>query len=252
MAAGLPQAVASVDLTPDAETGEIVSPLSAFLTHASLEAGDNQAQAGQEAVQLMTVHSSKGLEFDAVFITGIEEGLFPHENSLSDADGVEEERRLMYVAITRARQRLYLSFSQTRMLHGQTRYNVKSRFFDELPESALKWLTPRNQGFGSGFERDYQQAWQRGSGLGSVVGAGRNSGWQPPSPPPVPAAMVQAAAKASGHGLRVGQSVFHNKFGEGLILTLEGSGEDARAQVKFGRHGSKWLALAIAKLTPVE
>jgi DNA helicase II / ATP-dependent DNA helicase PcrA len=252
IAAGLPNAVAAVDLTPDAETGEIVSPLSAFLTHASLEAGDNQAQAGQEAVQLMTVHSSKGLEFDAVFITGIEEGLFPHENSLSDADGVEEERRLMYVAITRARQRLYLSFSQTRMLHGQTRYNVKSRFFDELPESALKWLTPRNQGFGSGFERDYQQAWQRGSGLGSVVGAGRNSGWQPPAPPPVPAAMVAAAAKASGHGLRVGQSVFHNKFGEGLILTLEGSGEDARAQVKFGRHGSKWLALAIAKLTPVE
>jgi DNA helicase II / ATP-dependent DNA helicase PcrA len=252
MAAGLPQAVASVDLTPDAETGEIVSPLSAFLTHASLEAGDNQAQAGQEAVQLMTVHSSKGLEFDAVFITGIEEGLFPHENSLSDADGVEEERRLMYVAITRARQRLYLSFSQTRMLHGQTRYNVKSRFFDELPEPALKWLTPRNQGFGSGFERDYQQAWQRGSGLGSVVGAGRNAGWQPPAPPPVPAAMVAAAAKASGHGLRVGQSVFHNKFGEGLILTLEGVGEDARAQVKFGRHGSKWLALAIAKLTPVE
>ena len=93
----------------------------------------------------MTVHSAKGLEFDAVFITGIEEGLFPHENSLSDADGVEEERRLMYVAITRARQRLYLSFSQTRLLHGQTRYNVKSRFFDELPEGALKWLSPRQR-----------------------------------------------------------------------------------------------------------
>ena len=135
---------------PDTETGEIMSPLAAFLTHAALEAGDNQAQAGQDAIQLMTVHSAKGLEFDAVFITGIEEGLFPHENSLSDADGVEEERRLMYVAITRARQRLYLSFSQTRMLHGQTRYNVKSRFFDELPEAALKWLTPRQGGFGSG------------------------------------------------------------------------------------------------------
>ncbi|MES3012577.1 MAG: UvrD-helicase domain-containing protein, partial [Pseudomonadota bacterium] len=113
------------DLAPDAETGEIMSPLAAFLTHASLEAGDNQAQAGQDAIQLMTVHSAKGLEFDCVFITGLEEGLFPHENSASDPDGLEEERRLMYVAITRARKRLYLSFSQTRMLHGQTRYNVK-------------------------------------------------------------------------------------------------------------------------------
>jgi DNA helicase-2/ATP-dependent DNA helicase PcrA len=94
--------VAAVDVTPDAETGEIVSPLAAFLTHAALEAGDNQAQAGQDAVQLMTVHSAKGLEFDCVFITGMEEGLFPHENSMSDVDGLEEERRLMYVAITRA------------------------------------------------------------------------------------------------------------------------------------------------------
>ena len=118
------RAAAGAAAVPDADTGEIMSPLAAFLTHASLEAGDNQAQAGADAVQLMTVHSAKGLEFDAVFITGIEEGLFPHEQSLSDADGVEEERRLMYVAITRARKRLYLSFSQTRMLHGQTRYNV--------------------------------------------------------------------------------------------------------------------------------
>jgi DNA helicase-2/ATP-dependent DNA helicase PcrA len=228
---------------PDAETGEIMSPLAAFLTHASLEAGDNQAQAGSDAVQLMTVHSAKGLEFDAVFITGVEEGLFPHENSLSDADGVEEERRLMYVAITRARQRLYLSFSQTRLLHGQTRYNVKSRFFDELPEGALKWLTPKQQGFGSGFAREYQQAWQRGSGLSGIVGAGRVD------PQPVPAAM--AAARES-HGIQVGRSVFHTKFGEGVVLTLEGSGPDARAQVNFGRHGMKWLALGIAKLTLID
>ncbi|MEO8837074.1 MAG: UvrD-helicase domain-containing protein, partial [Caldimonas sp.] len=127
--------VAPSRIAPDAETGEIMSPLGAFLTHASLEAGDNQAQAGQDAVQLMTIHSAKGLEFDCVFISGLEEGLFPHDNSSSDIDGLEEERRLMYVAITRARKRLYLSFSQTRMLHGQTRYNVKSRFVDELPES---------------------------------------------------------------------------------------------------------------------
>jgi DNA helicase II / ATP-dependent DNA helicase PcrA len=261
---GEPQAVAAVDLQPDAETGEIMSPLVAFLTHASLEAGDNQAQAGQDAVQLMTVHSAKGLEFDAVFITGLEEGLFPHENSLTTVsanggDGLEEERRLMYVAITRARQRLYISFSQTRMLHGQTRYNVKSRFLEELPEAALKWISPKNQGFGSGFAPSYQQAWQRGSGLGSMVGAGRNNGWQPPAAPPppawaapVPAAMRQSAAQDNGHGLRQGQSVFHTKFGEGVILTLEGKGADARAQVNFGRHGSKWLALSVAKLTPIE
>jgi DNA helicase-2/ATP-dependent DNA helicase PcrA len=228
-------------LAPDAETGEIVSPLAAFLTHAALEAGDNQAQAGQDAIQLMTVHSAKGLEFDAVFITGMEEGLFPHENSMSDHDGLEEERRLMYVAITRARKRLYMSFSQTRMLHGQTRYHVKSRFFDELPEEHLKWLTPRNQGFGSGYAREYQSAWARGTGLGSIVGAGRVESPAPAYTPKVP----------PSHGLRTGQGVFHNKFGEGVIVTLEGVGEDARAQVNFGRHGMKWLQLSIAKLTPV-
>jgi len=243
----------SPEAAPDADTGEIQSPLAAFLTHAALEAGDNQAQAGQDAVQLMTVHSAKGLEFDAVFISGLEEGLFPHENSLSDGDGLEEERRLMYVAITRARKRLYLSFSQTRMLHGQTRYNVKSRFLEELPEGALRWLTPRQAGFGSGYAREYQQAWNRGSGLSGIVGAGRV---EPPAWVSAPAPMARAAGGApagpQGAGLRVGQTVFHNKFGEGVITTLEGRGPDARAQVQFGRHGSKWLALGIAKLTPVD
>jgi DNA helicase-2/ATP-dependent DNA helicase PcrA len=239
------ETIAALEQTPDAETGEIMSPLAAFLTHASLEAGDNQAQAGQDALQLMTVHSAKGLEFDAVFITGLEEGLFPHENSVSDIDGLEEERRLMYVAITRARKRLYLSFSQTRMLHGQTRYNVKSRFFDELPEAALKWITPRNQGFGSGFAREYQAAWARGSGLNSIVGAGRVE------PRPQSVAQPGGPKTTSSHGLRTGQGVFHNKFGEGVIVTLEGAGDDARAQINFGRHGMKWLALSVAKLTPV-
>src|SRR4051812_40759914 len=200
------EAVLAGTVTPDAETGEIMSPLAAFLTHASLEAGDNQAQAGQDAIQLMTVHSAKGLEFDCVFITGLEEGLFPHENSASDPEGLEEERRLMYVAITRARKRLYLSFSQTRMLHGQTRYNVKSRFFDELPEGALRWITPRNQGFGSGYSREYQAAWARGSGLSGIVGAGRIEERRAPFVP-----------KAPSHGLRPGQGVFHGKFGEGVI-----------------------------------
>ncbi|MDP1690979.1 MAG: UvrD-helicase domain-containing protein [Burkholderiaceae bacterium] len=238
-------------LAPDAETGEIMSPLAAFLTHAALEAGDNQAQAGQDAIQLMTVHAAKGLEFDAVFITGLEEGLFPHENSMSDHDGLEEERRLMYVAITRARKRLYLSFSQTRMLHGQTRYHVKSRFLEELPEATLKWLTPKNQGFGSGYVREYQNAWTRGSGLGSMVGAGRIEAAPPAFTPRTPSAHGLPNQKGAGFGLRMGQSVFHTKFGEGVILTLEGQGDDARAQVNFGRHGAKWLQLSIARLTPV-
>ena len=247
---GLPAAIAPAPFTPDAETGEIMSPLAAFLTHASLEAGDNQAQAGQDAIQLMTVHSAKGLEFDAVFITGLEEGLFPHENALNDADGVEEERRLMYVAITRARQRLYICFSQTRMLHGQTRYNVKSRFLAELPEAALKWLTPQNQGFGSGFAKEYQSAWERGSGLKSMVGAGRSD--KPANvSAPLPTTMVKKVDNEHG-GLRVGRGVFHTKFGEGVLLTLEGKGVDARAQVNFGRHGMKWLQLSIAKLTPID
>ncbi|MGZ5266322.1 MAG: UvrD-helicase domain-containing protein [Caldimonas sp.] len=236
------EVIAPPRIVPDAETGEIMSPLGAFLTHASLEAGDNQAQAGQDAIQMMTIHSAKGLEFDCVFITGLEEGLFPHENSASDLDGLEEERRLMYVAITRARRRLYLSFAQTRMLHGQTRYNVKSRFLDELPEAALRWITPKHQAFGSGFAREYSDAWARGTGLHSIVGTGR-----------VPAFGAGPAPKpAATHGLRSGQGVFHTKFGEGVVITLEGSGEDARAQVNFGRHGMKWLALSVAKLTPVD
>ena len=226
----------------DIDTGETLSPLAAFLTHAALEAGDNQAQAGQDAVQLMTVHASKGLEFDGVFIGGLEEGLFPHENSASDRDGLEEERRLMYVAITRARKRLYLSHSQTRMLHGQTRYNIKSRFFDELPEGALKWITPKQQGFGS---------YAPNSGAGSAYGSSTRGQFgfksETFASPPVP---VQKATPS--HGLRAGLNVFHTKFGEGKVLAIEGTGDDARAQVNFPRHGTKWLALSVAKLTVVE
>jgi len=226
---------------PDAETGETQSPLVAFLTHAALESGDNQAQAGQDAIQLMTVHSSKGLEFDCVFITGMEEGLFPHENSLNDQDGLEEERRLMYVAITRARKQLYLSHSQTRMLHGQTRYNIKSRFFDELPESALKWITPKRAGFGA-----FQGGGSFGSSYSGRAGYPASGGDTPVRRiDPVP------AQRAAAHGLRTGMKVFHAKFGEGAVLTLEGNGDDARAQINFPRHGIKWLALSVAKLTPV-
>ncbi|MBM3346306.1 MAG: DNA helicase II, partial [Betaproteobacteria bacterium] len=133
---------AAAAFVQEAETQDLAS----FLAHAALESGENQAAEGMDALQMMTVHSAKGLEFHAVFITGLEEGLFPHEQSVNEDDGLEEERRLMYVAITRARTRLYLSFAQTRLLHGQTRYNVASRFLDEIPEGLLKWLTPRTRG----------------------------------------------------------------------------------------------------------
>lgn len=216
-------------------TGETLSPLEAFLSHASLEAGDNQAQSGQDAIQLMTVHAAKGLEFDCVFITGLEEGLFPHENALADVAGLEEERRLMYVAITRARKRLYLSHAQTRMLHGQTRYNIRSRFFEELPEDALKWLTPQG-GARSG---------------GHAARAWDDAPWERRTRTEAPA-VTPPAVSSSGSAFRVGMRVFHNKFGEGTIVTLEGSGPEAKAQVQFGRHGTKWLALGIAKLTPIE
>ncbi len=244
------------------EDGVIMSPLAAFLTHASLEAGDNQAQAGEDAVQLMTVHASKGLEFDAVFITGLEEGLFPHENAMNDFDGLEEERRLMYVAITRARKRLYLSHSQTRMLHGQTRYNLRSRFLDELPEACLKWITPKQAGFSnlgtaagaSGTAGSTGSAWGQGA-WGQTPAQSRHArpAWGQSSlstetykSPPVP---VQKAPPE--HGISAGLQVFHTKFGEGKVLAVEGIGADARAQVNFPRHGVKWLALSVAKLTLV-
>ena len=238
------------DLALDAEfaTGETMSPLNAFLTHAALESGDNQAQAGQDAIQLMTVHASKGLEFDCVFIGGMEEGLFPHENSMSDVGGLEEERRLMYVAITRARKRLYLSHSQTRMLHGQTRYNLKSRFFDELPEDALKWISPKTSSFGSGFNSAINSgAYKPYNTPDRSQFSGSNAGnLERFASPSVPQQKAEPA-----HGLRAGMQVFHPKFGEGKLLTLEGLGDDAKAQVNFPRHGVKWLALSVAKLTPI-
>ena len=250
------------------EDGEIkMPPLVGFLTHASLEAGDNQAQEGQDAVQLMTVHSAKGLEFNAVFITGLEEGLFPHENSIAEANGLEEERRLMYVAITRARQRLYLSLAQTRMLHGQTRYNMRSRFLDELPEANVRWLTPRLNPagvVGGGFMN-----YEGGSAYGRSGGAGWNASSRSQSASPGRAAWGgksgngshgTGAAGAGGRaaqivahdsGLKIGQAVSHARFGQGVVTGLEGSGDDARAQIHFKRDGVKWLALSVAKLDPV-
>ena len=227
---------------PASEPAAGEPPLAAFLTHAALEAGDNQAQAGQDAVQLMTVHASKGLEFEAVFITGLEEGIFPHDNAQASPDGLEEERRLMYVAITRARQRLYLSHAQVRMLHGQTRYNVRSRFLDEMPEDALKWLTPK--GHGQRFADDGDALWRPqlmpGARAGMQVGARATA--RPPE---------NTATTSDGADIRAGMQVFHNKFGEGTVLEIQGSGDDAKARITFKRHGTRLLALAVARLTPV-
>jgi len=204
----------------DGETEGATDPLTAFLTHAALEAGDTQAADGRPALQLMTVHAAKGLEFHTVFVTGLEEGLFPHENSLSEADGLEEERRLMYVAITRARRRLYVTQAQSRMLHGQTRYNVPSRFLTELPADLVQWLSPYRR---KAIDVDDAE-W------GRVTRA-------PQATPAAPA-------------WRIGQSVKHAKFGLGVIIDAEGRGPDARVQVNFRDTGVKWLALEYAKLEP--
>ena len=204
----------------DTETDPRLRALNDFLAHAALEAGEHQAGAGAEALQLMTAHAAKGLEFYAVFISGLEEGLFPHENSLNEPDSLEEERRLMYVALTRARRRLYLSFAQSRMLHGQTRYNIASRFLEELPAQLVKRLN-------------------KGRAPGSfAVGrpGGEPSAGPYAAPPPSP--------------WRIGQNVIHPKFGPGVIVNAEGRGADARVQVNFRSEGLKWLALEYAKLTP--
>ncbi len=200
---------------------ETPSELDRFLAHAALEAGEHQAGAGHDALQLMTVHAAKGLEFHAVFITGLEESLFPHEQSAHEENGLEEERRLMYVAITRARRRLYLSHAQSRMLHGQIRYSLPSRFLDELPEQVLLNLNRRDSAYPSGVQQT----------------AGRYGTPAPRNP-------------GNDTGYKVGQSVAHAKFGTGIIIDFEGRGADARVQVKFRDAGTKWLALAYAKLSP--
>lgn len=170
----------------------------------------------------------------------------------------------MYVAITRARKRLYLSFSQTRMLHGQTRYNVRSRFLEELPEGPLKWLTPRNgvaRGGWGGGHGDWAAGgggWNGGARSGGESRSREQPSWSQPGRSSalggdlMPASDRRLAGKFDrGLPWRMGQTVAHAKFGEGVILNIEGSGTDARVQVNFGKHGVKWLALSIAKLDAV-
>jgi len=199
--------------------------LTQFLSHASLEAGEHQADVGKEALQLMTVHASKGLEFKAVFISGLEEGLCPHEQSLYENQGLEEERRLMYVAVTRARQRLYLSHAQSRMLHGKVRYGIPSRFLDEIPEQLLKHINSKPV-VRSGSTRDYNE---------------------------LPAMMSgqQSLNQKNAMPWKIGQQVAHTKFGNGVVVSYEGNASDMRVQVNFGREGLKWLAMEFAKLNPI-
>ncbi len=211
----LVNAAALFEQDPESVVEEGQSVMEAFLAHAALEAGEHQAGAGTDALQLMTVHAAKGLEFHSVFITGLEEGLFPHEQSFADADGLEEERRLMYVAITRARRRLYLTHAQSRMLHGQVRYGLPSRFLEELPEGLLLPLNNRKASWAS-----------------------------EPAPSP------RSEAREKSTGFSIGQNVAHPKFGAGVIVNFEGHGADARVQVKFRDAGVKWLALEYAKLSP--
>jgi DNA helicase-2/ATP-dependent DNA helicase PcrA len=215
------------------EAGASDDPLTAFLAHAALEAGETQAAEGRDALQLMTVHSAKGLEFHTVFVTGLEEGLFPHENSMTEDGGVEEERRLMYVAITRARQRLYLTYAQSRMLHGQTRFGIASRYVTEIPPQLLQWLSHRPS------RRD-----DRMSYAGELPATTRSA----LRPPREPALIVPDALAQSG--FRVGQNVRHAKFGVGVIIDAKGRGPDAQLQVNFRDAGVKWLNLEYAKLSP--
>lgn len=203
------------------EDDEELTPLQAFLSHASLEAGDTQADAFEDSVQLMTLHSAKGLEFPLVFLVGMEEGLFPHKMSLEESGRLEEERRLAYVGVTRAMQRLVLTYAETRRLYGSETYNKVSRFVREIPPQLIREVRLSN------------------SVSRPVAGSNRSSG------------SMFAGAEVPQTGFNLGQRVQHSLFGEGTILNFEGSGAQARVQVVFESEGSKWLMLAYAKLEPL-
>jgi DNA helicase-2/ATP-dependent DNA helicase PcrA len=204
--------------TPTAEAAEGLDPLSAFLAHAALEAGEGEARPGEDCVQLMTLHAAKGLEFPVVFLTGMEEGLFPHQRALEEGDRLEEERRLCYVGMTRAMRRLYLSYAERRRLHGTEHDTQPSRFLLEIDPSCLMPL------------RASASLWRReaaDTGGGEDIGA--------------------AAARVC-----VGMRVRHATFGEGVVTDWEGEGEHTRVQVHFEGAGTKWLVLAYARLEQLE
>ncbi|WAJ37551.1 DNA helicase II [Pseudomonas sp. GOM7] len=197
---------------------EELSPLQAFLTHASMEAGDTQAAENEDSIQLMTLHSAKGLEFPLVFLVGMEEGLFPHKMSLEEPGRLEEERRLAYVGITRAMHKLVISYAETRRLYGSETYNKVSRFVREIPAPLIQ-------------EVRLSGSVSRPVSTGSMTGGSLFAGSAVPQTP-----------------FSLGQRVRHSLFGEGTILNFEGAGAQARVQVNFENEGSKWLMLAYAKL----
>jgi len=194
------------------ETGSDMAPLNAFLAHAALEAGEGQAEAWEDCVQMMTLHSAKGLEFPIVFMCGMEDGLFPHQRSLNDLGGLEEERRLCYVGTTRAMRELVLTYAEQRRLHGVDSLGQVSRFVNEIPDELVEEVRPRIQ-----ISRPVHF---HGGRLDE---------------PEVP-------------GMRLGQRVRHGKFGEGVVLNFEGQGSHARVQVNFERQGTKWLMVSYANL----
>jgi len=194
--------------------------LTAFLAHASLEAGEGQGQAGDDCVQLMTLHSAKGLEFPLVFLVGLEEGLFPHQMSREEPGRMEEERRLCYVGITRAEKQLVICYAEQRRLYGNTMYGVPSRFLKEIPDSLIEEIRPKVKTYNN---NNWQSNYQRET-----------------KPRP--------SVRTNETGMTIGARVSHAKFGEGTITDVEGAGSQARVQVNFDSEGSKWLVLSYAKL----
>jgi DNA helicase-2/ATP-dependent DNA helicase PcrA len=212
-------------VSPGAE-GEKLPPLEAFLAHAALESGEGQAAEWEDCVQMMTLHTAKGLEFPLVFLSGMEDGLFPHQRSIDDLDGLEEERRLCYVGITRAMKQLYITYAEQRRLHGMDSFGTPSRFIAEIPEELLEEVRPRIQ-----------------TSRPVIGGAYR------PSTPATPFRAPREAPAAPG--IRLGARVRHGRFGDGVILNLEGQGPQARVQVNFEQQGAKWLMLSYANLEVV-
>ena len=225
---------------PERVDGEDLPPLESFLAHAVLESGEGQAEAWEDCVQMMTLHTAKGLEFPVVVLAGLEDGLFPHQRSLNDLDSLEEERRLAYVGTTRAMQQLYLTYAEQRRLHGIDGYGQPSRFIKEIPEELLEEVRPKVQA-GRGTGMGYGGSHGTGGGYGS--GYGRGSGGAYGSGKPTALRDEPVAP-----GLRLGARVRHAKFGAGVVLNIEGQGPHARVQVNFESAGSKWLMLQYANL----
>lgn len=223
----------------DNDDSQALSPLTAFLSHAALEAGEGQTTDSHHCVQLMTLHSAKGLEFPLVFLAGVEEGLFPHQMSIDEPDRLEEERRLCYVGITRAMQKLYISYAERRRLYGQEKYHAPSRFIMELPTECLQEVRARASIVRPSHSHH------------SYSNYSHSNHSHPRSSQTTKKSFVFNQADQQHDGLKIGQYVRHGKFGDGVITKFEGQGTQARVQVHFKRVGSKWLVMSYAKLEKV-